>query len=182
MSSFANYFSIQKECFRSQLLFRYKYFFEPAAPMQNNVILRVYDLSNGQAKLISKRLLGIQLDGIWHTSIEVFGNEYFFSKQITSCIPGMTRYGTPVHVHDLGVSKKTVLELEKKLIELEKKFNAQTYNVLLNNCNHFSDDVAFFLLEKNLPRYIMQIHENVLETPLAAAFIQMGNQFNPGAE
>lgn len=150
--------------------------------MHNEVVLRVYDLSNGQAKAISKKLLGVQLDGIWHTSIEVFGSEYFFSTQIMKCVPGMTKYGLPVHMHNLGASNKTIVELEEELSKLKKKFNFKTYNVLLNNCNHFSDDMVFFLLEKNLPKYIMEIHESVLRTPLAASFIGMGNQFNPGAE
>lgn len=150
--------------------------------MYEKVILRVYDLSHGQAKLISKELLGVQFDGIWHTSVEIFGHEHFFSNSIRKSASGKTKYGTPVHVHDLGLSKRTKSELEEKLGELEKKYNLETYNVLLNNCNHFSDDVVYFLLEKNLPDYIMDVHKHVLQTPLAASLLEMGHRFNPGAQ
>jgi len=40
---------------------------------QQTVVLYLYDLSNGLAKAMSRRLVGKQIDGIWHTGIVVYG-------------------------------------------------------------------------------------------------------------
>lgn len=146
------------------------------------VTIRVYDLSKGQAKLMSQALLGFQLDGIWHSTIEIHGKEIFFAQEVTYTLPGRTHYGDPVYTHEYGISEKTIDELENKLKELKIKFNQSTYNLLLNNCNHFADDLCFFLVKKNLPAYIMSAHESVMKTPLGPLFSQNGMNFNPGAK
>ena len=46
------------------------------------VKLLVYDLSRGMASQMSEQFLGQRIDGIWHTGVEVFGNEYFFGGGI----------------------------------------------------------------------------------------------------
>ncbi|GAA6081073.1 desumoylating isopeptidase 1a, partial [Tachysurus ichikawai] len=44
-----------------------------------------------------------QLDGIWHTSIVVYGEEFFFGGVgISSCPPGGTMLGPPDTVVELG--------------------------------------------------------------------------------
>ncbi|XP_070267314.1 desumoylating isopeptidase 1 isoform X1 [Myotis yumanensis] len=53
------------------------------------VKLYVYDLSKGLARRLSPIMLGKQLEGIWHTSIVVHKDEFFFgSGGISSCPPG----------------------------------------------------------------------------------------------
>lgn len=39
------------------------------------VFLHVYDLTNGMARVMAPMILGIDLDGIWHTGVVVFGKE-----------------------------------------------------------------------------------------------------------
>lgn len=52
------------------------------------VELYIYDLSQGLASVMSQMLVGRQLDGIWHTSVVVYGKEFFFgSTGIQSCTP-----------------------------------------------------------------------------------------------
>nr|KAF6368166.1 desumoylating isopeptidase 1 [Myotis myotis] len=52
------------------------------------VKLYVYDLSKGLARRLSPIMLGKQLEGIWHTSIVVHKDEFFFgSGGISSCPP-----------------------------------------------------------------------------------------------
>lgn len=46
------------------------------------VVLRVYDLSQGMAKVLSPSIIGKQIDGVWHTGIVVYGKEYFYSGGI----------------------------------------------------------------------------------------------------
>lgn len=148
----------------------------------SKVIVRVYDLSRGQAKIMSQQLLGISLDGIWHSTVEVHNKEIFFSSEITHTMPGDTFYGKPVHVHEYGISERTESEVEAKINELKQKYNKYTYNLLQNNCNHFADELCLFLLNRNLPKYIMEVHEIVLQTPLAPLLSQNGLNFNPGAK
>ncbi|RXW24882.1 hypothetical protein EST38_g925 [Candolleomyces aberdarensis] len=50
--------------------------------MTSSVELYVYDLSGGMAKQLSRQLVGRQIDGIWHTSVVVFGKEIFYGQGI----------------------------------------------------------------------------------------------------
>uniref|UniRef100_A0A8B9PVY3 palmitoyl-protein hydrolase n=1 Tax=Apteryx owenii TaxID=8824 RepID=A0A8B9PVY3_APTOW len=84
-----------------------------AAPMEEPLALHpvklyVYDLSKGMARRLSPLMLGKQLDGIWHTSIIVHKDEFFYgSGGISSCAPGGTLLGPPDSVVDLGNTEVT---------------------------------------------------------------------------
>nr|BAE41987.1 unnamed protein product [Mus musculus] len=72
------------------------------------VKLYVYDLSKGLARRLSPIMLGKQLEGIWHTSIVVHKDEFFFgSSGISSCTPGGTLLGPPDSVVDVGNTEVT---------------------------------------------------------------------------
>ena len=47
---------------------------------------------------------GMQLDGIWHTSVVVYGTEWFFGQGIMSARPGQTMHGTPVERIPMGTT------------------------------------------------------------------------------
>lgn len=146
----------------------------------HKVTLRVYDLSKGLAKQASKEFIGIQMDGIWHTTVEIHGKEIFFSNSVTHTIPGQTHYGQPNFVHEFGETDKTEDDVEEMLAVLRVKFNHETYHILENNCNHFADDLVFFLVQKQLPQYIMDAHETVSKTPFGMMLMQSNMRFNPG--
>ena len=57
------------------------------------VKLNVYDLSQGMAKAMSMGLIGVQIDGIWHTGIVVYGKEFYFGGGICYDPPGQTPFG-----------------------------------------------------------------------------------------
>lgn len=150
--------------------------------MSFEVTIRVYDLSKGKAKEISQHVLGVKIDGIWHSTVEIHGKEIFFSQHVTYTVPEQTHYGKPTHIHKYGISKTNEAELEEILDVLREKFNIKTYNILSNNCNHFADDLCFFLLNKKLPQYIMDVHETVSKTPFGSMLLQNEINFNPGAK
>lgn len=54
----------------------------------SSVKLYVYDLSNGLARQLSLQMTGRQIDGIWHTSVVVFGKEVFYGQGISITAPG----------------------------------------------------------------------------------------------
>ena len=66
------------------------------------VQLHLYDLSQGMARVMSAQLLGKQLDGIWHTGIVAYGQEFYFGGGIQCGTPGCTHFGRPLQVIDLG--------------------------------------------------------------------------------
>ena len=41
--------------------------------MESKVQLHVYDLTGGMAKGMSKQFLGIEIEGVWHTGVVVYG-------------------------------------------------------------------------------------------------------------
>lgn len=66
----------------------------------SKVELYVYDLSNGLARQMSLQLTGKQLDGIWHTSVVVFGMEVFYGQGISITLPRKSH----VSVHSMLLS------------------------------------------------------------------------------
>ena len=115
------------------------------APIASEVSLYVYDLSRGFAKRMSQTLLGKQIDGVWHTSIVVFGKEFFYGGGIQSGEPGQTPYGTPVERVSLGETTKNLDHLLKFFEVRSQKFSPSGYHLLDNNCNHFSNECSVFL-------------------------------------
>ncbi|XP_016065760.1 PREDICTED: desumoylating isopeptidase 1 isoform X2 [Miniopterus natalensis] len=107
------------------------------------VKLYVYDLSKGLARRLSPIMLGKQLEGIWHTSIVVHKDEFFFgSGGISSCPP---------------------------LCSFLTTHRGEAYNLFEHNCNTFSNEVAQFLTGRKIPSYITDLPSEVLSTPFGQA-------------
>lgn len=49
------------------------------------------------------------IDGIWHTSVVFYGQEFYFGQGIMVAVPGTTQHGQPLEVIDIG---ETFLPLE----------------------------------------------------------------------
>jgi len=72
----------------------------------------------------------------------------------------------PTEVIDLGLTSKTQAELEEFLRSINHRFTVQTYDLLANNCNNFSDTVSHFLLGRGIPDYIVNLPQLALSTPM----------------
>ncbi|XP_062859199.1 desumoylating isopeptidase 1b [Trichomycterus rosablanca] len=135
------------------------------------VKLYVYDLSKGMARQLSPVLLGKQLEGVWHTAIVIYGEEFFFGGEgITSCLPGGTLLGEPNAMVDLGnteVSKDIFTEYLSSLGE--SSYRPETYQLFEHNCNTFSNELAQFLTGRKIPSYITDLPSEVLSTPFGQA-------------
>lgn len=55
--------------------------------LKNKVTLLVYDISNGMAKSLSPMFLGKTIEGVWHTGVVVYGNEYYYGGGICIGVP-----------------------------------------------------------------------------------------------
>ena len=131
---------------------------------EQNVLLYQYDLTNGMATKVAKFMTGKDVEAIWHTSLVVYGNEYFFGGGICIGQPKCTPYGIPIKESVFGKTKKTQEEFEKYLKSIDDKYNEQTYHLINNNCNHFTNDICIFLCGKGLPDDILNQHKNLSDT------------------
>eukprot|EP00158_Paraphelidium_tribonemae_P006045 Partr_v1_DN27641_c3_g1_i1_m65080 putative Desumoylating isopeptidase 1 len=135
------------------------------APVQ----LYVYDLSNGMARALSQSIVGRQIDAIWHTSVVVYGVEYFFGSSdggIGTSNPGRSPYGHPVEIVQMGdtqIDRPTVLEF---VHDLRGIYTGEKYHLLDNNCNNFSNEFCQILVGKQIPAHITSLPGDFLQTPL----------------
>ncbi|KAI2666511.1 desumoylating isopeptidase 1-like protein [Labeo rohita] len=131
------------------------------------VQLFIYDLSRGMARQLSPIMLGKQLDGIWHTSIVVYGEEFFYGGAgISSCTPGGTMLGPPDTVVELGNTEVTEEIFMDYLSSLgETTYSGDKYRLFEHNCNTFTNEVAQFLTGNKIPSYITDLPSEVLSTP-----------------
>lgn len=127
----------------------------------SDVYLRVYDMTSGMAKVFSKQLLGIQLDGVWHTSIEVFGKEYYFHSTLKHEKIGTRVFGVLADRVLLGQTDCTIESFEEFFISCSSAWNESTYDLFENNCNNFTNWLANFLVNKNIPDYILLLPQQV---------------------
>ena len=130
------------------------------------VRLYVYDLSGGVARALSPSLLGIQIDAVYHTSIVVRGIEHYFGGGINVAMAGTTPFGhQPMQVVDLGETCLSEDIIEGLLIELSTKYTPETYSLLSNNCNSFSNELSQLMTGNSIPEHITGLPETVLTTP-----------------
>ncbi|KAK9138281.1 hypothetical protein Sjap_008875 [Stephania japonica] len=140
------------------------------------VSLNVYDLSQGLARQLSSTFLGKAIEGIWHTGVVVYGNEYYFGGGIQHAPVGTTPYGRPLRVVDLGTTHVPKELFEEYLQEISPRYTAETYSLLKHNCNNFSNEIALFLVGTNIPDYILQLPNEVQNSPMGALILPMIQQ------
>ena len=130
------------------------------------VTLHIYDLSQGMAESMSEAMLGKRIDGIWHTGVVVYDQEFYFSGGICSDPVGVTPYGVPVKRTQMGTTTKTKEQFYQYLTSISHRFTMQTYDILDHNCNNFSDAAVKFLTNQSLPKYILDLPKDFMGTPL----------------
>ncbi|VDO94116.1 unnamed protein product [Soboliphyme baturini] len=90
--------------------------------MPDNVILCIYDLSLGLARSLSASLLGTELRGIWHTSVVVYGGEYYYGDSGILCSPPyQTVLGRPTKTMEMGSTEIPQDLFEEYLITVSEE-------------------------------------------------------------
>lgn len=151
-----------------------------SAPVQ----LYVYDLSNGMAKAFSGSLLNKNIEAVYHTSVVVHGIEFYYGSGINQGVPAQSDFGTPVEKLPMGTTLKTVDEVHAFLSSVGSEFSENAYDLIKNNCNHFSNKLLGFLCDKAVPEHILNQGKEFLETDLGKMFAPLlqnglGAQLNP---
>ncbi|KAL2717793.1 uncharacterized protein V1478_013493, partial [Vespula squamosa] len=139
--------------------------------VRTTVELYIYDLTKGMAAMMSHMLIGRHLEGIWHTGIVAYGREYFFGPAgIQSVRPGGTYLRDPQKIEKIG---ETYLPYSVFLEYINglgtSTFAPGTYNLFRHNCNTFTEEVSNFLAGKGIPKYILDLPEEILQTPVGQA-------------
>lgn len=71
--------------------------------------------------------------------------------------PGQTAFGAPVRVIDMGWTLWRKDELTQFICsDLNPQFHRDTYDVVSNNCNHFTDRLLTYLVGKSPPDDVMR--------------------------
>lgn len=151
--------------------------------MTYKVELYIYDLSRGVASMVSPLLIGKRIDGVWHTSIVVYGREYFFGSQgVESCNPGSTAVERPLQISTLGETQIPYTIFIDYLSGLsETSYAIGTYDLLRHNCNNFSQELAQFLCGASIPKYILDLPNEVLQSKLSPALQVLVQQLEHSA-
>jgi hypothetical protein len=145
---------------------------------RQEVLLHVYDLSNGSMPSVSPWLLGERIDGIWHCGIVVFGKEYYFGGELVYDTPGKTCFGQPVKTISLGFTLWRKDELHAYIVtEMKPIFSRETYDVIRNNCNHFANKVCLWLTGQSIPKDVGQQAEELMRYPATRTLIPILNRW-----
>ncbi|KAF9171277.1 hypothetical protein BGX21_006766 [Mortierella sp. AD011] len=148
--------------------------------MAEKVTLFVYDLSQGMARNMSLGFIGRQIDAIYHTSVVVFGREFYYGQGIMSAIPGTTMHGQPMERVDMGETEIPQEVFMEFMDNMRETYTADAYHLLDNNCNNFSNDVCQFLVGRTIPSHITSLPADFLNTPFGQAMRPMiENMFGP---
>lgn len=145
--------------------------------VKTTVEVYIYDLSKGMAAMMSKMLIGRHLDGIWHTGVVAYGREYFFGPAgIQSVRPGGTELREPNRVEKVGETDLPYPVFLDYISGLSTStFAPGSYNLFKHNCNTFTEQVCSFLVDKSIPKYILDLPEEILQT-------EIGQQIAPLVE
>ncbi|KAL6261941.1 hypothetical protein P5V15_007024 [Pogonomyrmex californicus] len=104
--------------------------------------------------LIKKAALSRQLNGIWHTAIVAYGREYFFGPAgIQSVRPMVPVVPYPI-LHPSGFFPPR---------------EPGMYSIFKHNCNSFTEEVSNFLVGKDIPKFILDLPGEILQTPIGQA-------------
>lgn len=110
------------------------------------------------------------------------GREYFFGGGIQSEPPERVVAMTgmrPVERRALGSTRVTAHALDAHLSThaMRSRFAPERYDLFTHNCNHFSHEVALFLLGQGIPSEIVDLPQRVAATPLGSQIMAMWGGF-----
>jgi len=100
--------------------------------------------------------------------VVAYGREYFFtSNGVGSVIPGGTGLGDPDRIENIGETQLPYSVYLDYILSIgETKFKPGTWDLVNFNSNCFADEVSQFVCGSSLPKYILDLPQELLETPI----------------
>jgi len=97
--------------------------------------------------------------GAFHTGIQIFGWEISFGylRGIDWAKPKLVSGAVFRKCIKLGITSVTVADLSRILEDMRQNYRADTYDILNQNCNHFTNDLAHRLLGTGIPNYVNKL-------------------------
>ena len=74
--------------------------------------------------------------------------------------------GQPTKTLDLGTTEVPEEIFTEMFRDMSEKFSMEKYHVFENNCNNFTDECAQLLLGTGIPKDIVDLPREFLQTPL----------------
>eukprot|EP01129_Flabellula_baltica_P008491 TRINITY_DN3381_c0_g1_i1.p1 TRINITY_DN3381_c0_g1~~TRINITY_DN3381_c0_g1_i1.p1 ORF type:complete len:435 (-),score=71.48 TRINITY_DN3381_c0_g1_i1:735-2039(-) len=108
-----------------------------------------------------------------HSGIVVFGKEYFWGGILQVSRPGNSPYGQPSKVIDIGTTSVSEDVFNDFLNMMSPNYNVDTYNLIHNNCNNFSNECSMFLTGNEIPYEVLKLPEEILSTPFGQMILPM---------
>ncbi|KAL2338333.1 hypothetical protein Fmac_012779 [Flemingia macrophylla] len=121
------------------------------------VVLNVYDLTP-----INNYLYWFGF-GIFHSGIEVHGKEYGFGAHDfpASGVFEVEPRNCPGFIYrrsiTLGQTNMTPSEFRTFIENMASEYHGDTYHLITKNCNHFTDDVSYRLIGKQIPGWVNRL-------------------------
>jgi len=81
--------------------------------------------------------------------------------------------GPPTKTKELGVTEIPEEMFMELLRDISDRYTERTYNVITNNCNNFTDEVAMLLIGEGIPRDIVDLPKMFMNTPLGQQMMPM---------
>jgi Ca2+-binding EF-hand superfamily protein len=145
---------------------------------KEEVVVHMYDISNGLSSSMLPWILGEELEGIWHCGVVVFGKEYYFGGELVYDTPGKTAFGTVKKRLPLGETLWRRDELHAYIVkEMKPVFNREAYDTIYCNCNHFADKICQWLTGKSLPNDIGRQGEELMRFAATRAIVPILNRW-----
>jgi Ca2+-binding EF-hand superfamily protein len=141
------------------------------------VEMLVYDVSDGMSTRLTPFMLGGSVEAIYHTSVLVYGSEWWYGGRLFRSIPPCSScFGPPLRssvmnlrpseyypnllVVPLGYTLATLEEFQAFLSQrLRGKYTRENYDVILRNCNSFTDEAVRFLTGTGVPEQVLRLQE-----------------------
>lgn len=131
------------------------------------VSVHLYDLTGQNCTGLLTTLLGNDVQAIYHASVVVYHEEYWFGGKIFSAPPLETRYGEPIEVLFIGETRVGQREFHRWLNQISPtRYSPETYDSLEHNCITFADEALQFLCGQGLPAHVRDMCTIIKRSPL----------------
>lgn len=114
--------------------------------------------------------------GFYHSGIEVYGHEYGygghpfdFSGLIQKIPKDEKELGDKFHYKEtvfIGYTNLTEKQVQRMLVNLSREWHGSHYNLVLRNCNHFSNHFCELLSGRKVPAWVNRFADMTRRLPL----------------